>query len=42
MSAKLIIVMSRNTIVMKDKDIYVLPTADIVQFHEMAPIVGTQ
>jgi hypothetical protein len=30
---KLIIVMSRHTLLLKDKDIFVVPTDDIVQFH---------
>lgn len=34
---KLIIVMSRHTIFLKDRDIYVVPTADISQFHSVAP-----
>ena len=34
---KLIIVMSRHTILLKDKEIYVLPTADISQFHSAVP-----
>jgi hypothetical protein len=31
--AKLIIVMSRHTLLLRDKDIFVVPTDDIVQFH---------
>lgn len=36
--AKLIIVMSRHTILMKDKIIYAVPTADIAQFRTTKPI----
>jgi hypothetical protein len=36
MSAKLIIIMSRNTVLMKGKDILIVPTADIAQFHQIA------
>jgi MFS family permease len=35
---KLVIVMSRHTVLMKDRDISVLPTADILQFHTTAPL----
>jgi hypothetical protein len=33
---KLIIELSRHTILLKNRDIYVVPTADITQFHEVA------
>jgi hypothetical protein len=33
---KLVVVMSRHTIILKDRDIYVLLTADIAQFHRTA------
>jgi hypothetical protein len=35
--AKLIIVMSRHTIFLKDKDVHIVPTADIIQFHRTVP-----
>lgn len=35
---KLIIVMSRHTVLMKGRDISVVPTADILQFHTTAPL----
>ena len=33
---KIVIVMSRYTVLLKDHDLYVVPTADIVQFHSVA------
>ncbi|HUZ33470.1 MAG TPA: hypothetical protein VMV19_15400 [Xanthobacteraceae bacterium] len=36
-SVKLIIVMSRHTILLKGREIYVLPTTDISQFHSTVP-----
>jgi hypothetical protein len=33
---KLVIELSRHTILLKNRDIYIVPTADISQFHEVA------
>jgi hypothetical protein len=33
---KLVIELSRHTILLKNRDIYIVPTADITQFHEVA------
>jgi len=35
---KLLIVMSRHTLLLKDKDIFVVPTDDILQFHSTTPL----
>ncbi len=34
---KVVIVMSRHTVLLKEKDIYIVPTSDITQFHGTVP-----
>jgi hypothetical protein len=34
---KVVIVMSRHTVLLKEKEIFIVPTADITQFHGAAP-----
>jgi hypothetical protein len=34
---KVVIVMSRHTVLLKDKDIYIVPTSDITQLHGIVP-----
>jgi hypothetical protein len=34
---KVIIVMSRHTVFLKDKDIVIVPTSDIAEFHSTLP-----
>jgi hypothetical protein len=36
-ATKVIIVMSRHTILLKDNDIFVVPTGDVLQFHSTIP-----
>lgn len=37
---KVVIVMSRHTVLLKDKEIFIVPTADIVQIHKALPLIG--